>query len=640
MTSKYDGNSIVVLEGLEPVRMNPGMYIGSTGPKGLHHLVEEIVANSVDEALAGFCNKIKVTLNKDGSVSVEDNGRGMPVEINDKTKLPAIRLILEKLHAGGKFEQGNYKISGGLHGVGASVVNALSEWLEVIVFRNGKKYRIKYKNQQLEEDLKEIGKTNKTGTIVTFKPDATMFTTINFKYQTIKNRLKELAFLNKGLEFVLIDNRKDETKEEVFKYDGGIVEYVKFLNNEKEPLHKDIIAFSGETEVEVVIRGKKEKRNIFIDIALQYTDDYTENLHSFVNNIATIDGGTHLQGFKTAITKTINDYCRREGILKGKDNNFTGNDTVEGLTGIISVKLAYRPEFEGQTKAKLGNPEVRGVVQTFVSKKLEEYFAVNKNTAEIIIKKVQQAAKARQASKKAREIIKKTSNPVRFLDKLADASSSKREECEIFIVEGDSAGGSAKQARDRKTQGVLPLRGKSINVEKKSIDKILANKEIQVIDAALGVGIANECDISKCRYGKIIILTDADIDGEHIKNLLLTYFYRFKRPLIEKGMVYIGMPPLYKVTTNKKEYYIYTDKELEDFRKNLNKDEKIKHIQRYKGLGEMNPQQLKETCMNPKTRRIKRVYIEENTIADTLVSIFMGPKSEPRLKYLQEKWNS
>ncbi|QUH22077.1 DNA gyrase/topoisomerase IV subunit B [Alkaliphilus sp. B6464] len=640
MINKYDGNSITVLEGLEPVRMNPGMYIGSTGSKGLHHLVEEIVANSVDESLAGGCTKIKVTINKDGSITIEDNGRGMPVEINNKTKLSAVRLIFEQLHAGGKFGQGGYKVSGGLHGVGAAVVNAFSEWLECIVYRNGKKYKIKYSNQKVVEDLKEFGNTNRTGTIITFKPDETMFTTTVFKYQTIKNRLKELAFLNRGLEFILKDERKNEQIEEIFKFDGGIEEYIKSINEGKNALHKDIIAFSGETEVEIIIKGKKEKRNIYIDIAVQYTDDYNENLYSFVNNISTIDGGTHLQGFKTAVTKTINDYCRREGILKDRDQNFTGNDTVEGITGIISVKLEYRPEFEGQTKAKLGNPEVRGAIQSYVNKNLEEYFAINKPTADLIINKVQQAARARDASKKARDVARKTSNPKQYLDKLADATSPNRSECEIYIVEGDSAGGSAKQARDRKTQGVLPLRGKSINVEKQSIEKILNNKEIQVMDAAFGVGVANECDAEKARYGKIIILTDADKDGEHIKNLLLTYLYRFKKPLIDLGKVYIGMPPLYHVTTNKNDYYIYTDKELEEFKIKLNKDEKIKHIQRYKGLGEMNPEQLKETCMNPKTRRIKKVYIEENTVAETLVTTFMGPKSELRMKYLQDNWVS
>lgn len=621
---QYNGDSISVLEGLDAVRMNPGMYIGSTGTRGLHHLIYEIVDNSVDEALAGFCNKIIVTVNEDNSVTVEDNGRGIPVGINKKTGLPAVRLVFEVLHAGGKFGQGNYKVSGGLHGVGASVVNAFSEWMKIIVWQDGKEYQLSYKERKLDKDLKVVGKSTKTGTSVTFKPDATIFEDVNFKYVTIKNRLKEMAFLNPGLEMILKDKRNN--REEVFKFDGGISEYVRYLNESKSPIHKDVIYITGQSE------------KVAIDIAVQYTDDYTENIHTFVNNISTVDGGTHLQGFKTALTKSVNDYCRREGILKEKDPNFIGEDTTEGITAIVSIKLPYRPEFEGQTKAKLGNPEVRGIVQSFVYDKLEEYLATNKDSASKIIDKIQKAAKARTVSKKAKEAIRKSnSNTITILDKLADATSKNRKECDLYIVEGDSAGGSAKQARNRKTQGVLPLRGKSINVEKNSLEKILENREIQTLDTALGVGIANECDVDKCRYSKIIILTDADVDGEHIKNLLLTYFYRFKKPLIEAGMVYIGMPPLYKVKTSKNEYYVYNDKELEKLKKELNKKkESIKHIQRYKGLGEMNPDQLKNTSMDPKTRMLKRVVIQEDAVADNLVSVFMGSKSEPRARYLEE----
>lgn len=620
--NNYNADSITVLEGLEAVRMNPGMYIGSSGTRGLHHLAYEIIDNSIDEVLAGFANKVIVSINEDGSMSIIDNGRGIPVDINSKTGLPAIRLVFEVLHAGGKFGQGNYKVSGGLHGVGASVVNAFSEWMDIRVHKNGSEYKLTYRERVVDKNLKKIGRTERTGTSVTFKPDNTIFQDLEFKYQTIRTRLQELAFLNKGLEICLID--KKTCKEESFKYDGGLSQYVEFINNERSPIHNDVIYLSGEQD------------GVQIDFAMQYIDEYIENYHTFVNNISTIDGGTHLQGFKVGLTKAINDFCRREGVLKEKDTNYSGEDISEGITGVLSIKLPYRPEFEGQTKAKLGNPEVRGLVQAFTYNKLQEYFALNKATTMKIVNKVILTAKMRNASKKLKEAIKKSSSIIDFLDKLTDATSKNRKDCEIYIVEGDSAGGSAKQARNKSTQAILSLRGKSINVEKHTMEKVLENKEIRALDAALGVGVADECDVEKCRYSKIIILTDSDVDGEHIKNLLLTYFYRFKKPLLEAGMIYIGMPPLYKVVTNKSSYYIFNDKELDKFKSKLGKRETIKSLQRYKGLGEMNAEQLKGTTMNPETRNIKIVNIEDDTMADRLVSTFMGSKSEPRCKFLED----
>lgn len=633
---KYDGNSIQVLEGLDPVRMNPGMYIGTTGSKGLHHLVEEIVANSVDESLQGCCNKIDVILYKDGSISIEDNGRGMPVGINAKTRMPAVRLIFEKLHAGGKFGDGGYKISGGLHGVGASVVNAFSKRLECVVKRDGKIHKIVYENQKLKNDLKIIGKTKMTGSFVRFWPDETVFGTTKLKYSVIKHRLMELAFLNKGLEFTFKDENTDITEE--FKFEGGLSEYMENITTNKKKLI-DPIYINGEMPVEISLGGKTVERNVLVEAAILYTDEYSENIHSYVNNISTVDGGTHQNGFKQGLLKALNDYSRRNSLLKDREANFNAYDIGEGLEAILSVRMAYRPEFEGQTKGKLGNPEIKNVVQALTVKNLEEYFAANTEVTEKIIEKVKQTVKAREASKKAREIARKKSDPKEFLGKFTDATSSKRKECDLYIVEGDSAGGSAKQARDRTYQAVLPLRGKSINVERETLEKVLANKEIQILDAAIGVGVAGECDIDKARFGKIIILSDADVDGKHIKNLLMTYFYRLKKPLIDAGMVYIAMPPLYKVETNKGMYYVYTDKELEEFRKKLKK-ETIKHIQRYKGLGEMNPEQLKETCMNPKTRVLKKILVDDPFNADLLMNTFMGPKSELRVKYLEEHWKT
>lgn len=617
----YDENQIQVLEGLEAVRKRPGMYIGSTGPRGLHHLVYEVVDNSIDEALAGFCDTISVTIHKDNSVTVVDNGRGIPVGVHPKIGKPAVEVALTMLHAGGKFDGKGYKVSGGLHGVGVSVVNALSEYLEVEVMRNGKVYKQNYQRGKVASDLMEIGKTSKTGTKITFKPDADIFEEINFEYEILEHRLRELAFLNKGIKIILKDER--DGKENIMHYEGGLIEFVNHLNRNREVLHKQPIYFEG------------KKDECVVEVAFQYNDGYVENIFSFANNINTHEGGTHLSGFKSALTRAINDYGRKYNFLKENDKNLSGEDVREGLTAIISVKLT-NPQYEGQTKTKLGNSEVRGIVESISAEAISTCLEENPSTARVIIEKSVMAARARDAARKARElarrknVLENTSLP----GKLADCSEKDPNLCEIYLVEGDSAGGSAKQGRDRKYQAILPLRGKILNVEKARLDKILAYEEIRAMITAFGTGIDEEFDIDKLRYGKIIIMTDADVDGAHIRTLLLTFFFRYMRPIIEGDHLFIAQPPLYRVKNGKEEIYVYSDKELN---KVLEKVDRNKvDIQRYKGLGEMNPEQLWETTMNPKTRTLLQVTIDDAIAADEIFTTLMGTKVEPRREFIEQ----
>ncbi|GIW48539.1 MAG: DNA gyrase subunit B [Caloramator sp.] len=618
---QYSANEIQVLEGLEAVRKRPGMYIGSTGPKGLHHLVYEIVDNSIDEALAGYCSNIEVIIHKDNSITVVDNGRGIPVDIHPKLNKPAVEVVFTVLHAGGKFGGGGYKVSGGLHGVGASVVNALSEWLEVRVRRDGKEYYQKYERGRVICDLKVVGDANSTGTTVSFKPDAEIFEELEYDYDTLAQRFRELAFLNKGISITLKDERKE--KEEQFHYEGGIKEFVKYLNRNKEVL----------SEEPIYVEGVKD--DVIVEIALQYNDSYNENIFSFANNIHTPEGGTHVSGFKTALTRVINDYARKYGFLKENDKNLAGEDTREGLTAVISVKIT-NPQFEGQTKTKLGNTEVRSVVDTIVGDKVAAFLEENPHVSKIILEKCIMAQRAREAARKARELTRRKSvlDSTSLPGKLADCSEKDPKLCEIYLVEGDSAGGSAKGGRDRRFQAILPLRGKIMNVEKQRLDKILSYQEIRNMITAFGAGIGDEFDISKIRYDKIIIMTDADVDGAHIRTLLLTFFYRYMRPLIEEGHVYIAQPPLYKITKNKKIHYAYSDKELEKKLNEIGRDNV--EIQRYKGLGEMNAEQLWETTMNPETRTLLKVEIEDAVAADEIFTILMGDKVEPRREFIQK----
>ncbi len=614
MTEEYSIDKIKVLEGLEAVRKRPAMYIGSTDEKGLHHLVEEVIDNSVDEALAGYCNKICVIINEDGSITVDDNGRGIPVEIHKEYGISGVEVVMTKLHAGGKFDKGAYKVAGGLHGVGVSVVNALSKWLEVEVRRNGKIYRQRYERGKPVTKLEIIGNAKETGTKITFYPDNEIFGNKSFDYYILRKRLQELAFLNKGLNIKLVDKRTG--KEEFFKYDGGIIEFVKYINKNKIPLH-DVIYLNG------------EKEGIYVEIALQYTDGYAENVFSFVNNINTREGGSHLSGFKSALTRTLNEYGRKN-IFKNNEG-LSGEDVREGLTAIISCRVP-NPQFEGQTKTKLANSEVKRVVETLVYEKLSIYLEENPSDAKKIIEKALQAMKAREAARKARELVRKKSylESLSLPGKLADCTSNEPEKCELFIVEGDSAGGSAKQGRDRRYQAILPLKGKILNVEKASFDKILENDEIRAIISAIGTGIGDEFDIRKANYHKIIIMTDADIDGAHIRTLLLTFFFRYMRPLIENGYIYIAQPPLYRIKKGNKEYYAYSEEEM----KKIASDGAI--IQRYKGLGEMNPEQLWETTMNPEKRILKRVEIEDAIEADELFTILMGKNVEERREFIKK----
>lgn len=620
----YDESQIQVLEGLEAVRKRPGMYIGSTSSRGLHHLVYEIVDNSIDEALAGFCKNIEVTINQDNSITVIDDGRGMPVGIHPKMGKATVEVIMTVLHAGGKFGGGGYKVSGGLHGVGASVVNALSEYCEVTVKREGFIWQQKYSRGNVLCDLTKIGESDEHGTKVLFKPDHEIFEDTVFDFEVLSSRLRELAFLNKGIAITLIDKREDEERVEKYHYEGGIKEFVSYLNRNKEVLHESPIYVEG------------EKDGIVAEIALQYNDGYNENLYSFANNIDTIEGGTHLAGFKSALTRAINDYAKRFGHIKDNDKNLSGDDAREGLTAVISVKIS-EPQFEGQTKTKLGNSEVRGVVDSIVAEGVRIFLEENPSVGKSIIDKALMAARARDAARKARELTRKSVLERSTLPgKLADCSSKDPAECEIYIVEGDSAGGSAKQGRDRKFQAILPLRGKILNVEKQRLDRILNADSIRSMVTAFGAGIGKDFDVEKLRYNRIIIMTDADVDGAHIRTLLLTFFYRYMRPLIDEGHVFIAQPPLFKVSKGKREEYAYTESELEKILEDFGGKDSSINIQRYKGLGEMNANQLWDTTMDPQHRVLKKATVSDAIAADEIFTILMGDKVEPRREFIQK----
>ncbi|GAB6927988.1 DNA topoisomerase (ATP-hydrolyzing) subunit B [Paenibacillus sp. JCM 10914] len=619
----YDENQIQVLEGLEAVRKRPGMYIGSTSAKGLHHLVWEVVDNSIDEAMAGICDHIEIIVHEDNSVTVIDNGRGIPVGENAKLKKSTLEVVMTVLHAGGKFGGGGYKVSGGLHGVGVSVVNALSSKVVVQVKRDGHVYQQEYHRGVPQYEIRVVGDTDDHGTTVTFLPDPEIFTeTTVYDYNTLLTRIRELAFLNKGIALTLTDERTGAS--DYFKYEGGIIEYVKFLNEKKEALHEDPIYVEGSRD------------NIQVEVSLQYNDSYTENIYSFANNINTHEGGTHESGFKSALTRIINDYARKTGMIKDNNNNLSGDDVREGLTAIISVKVP-EPQFEGQTKTKLGNSEVRGIVESLFAEKLQEFLQENPSVSRRILEKALQASRAREAARKAREMTRrKSALEVSALPgKLADCSSKDASISELYIVEGDSAGGSAKQGRDRHFQAILPLRGKILNVEKARLDRILSNAEIRAIITALGTGIAEDFDLSKARYHKIIIMTDADVDGAHIRTLLLTFFYRYMRKLVEAGYIYIAQPPLFKVERNKVIRYAGSERERDEIIKEFGENVKI-NVQRYKGLGEMNAGQLWETTMDPESRTMLQVTIEDAILADTLFDTLMGDNVEPRRDFIQE----
>lgn len=649
-SSEYSAKNINVLKGLEAVRKRPAMYIGDVGTRGLHHLINEVVDNSIDEALAGFNDRVIVTLHKDGSVSVEDRGRGIPVDIHPVEKKSALEVVMTVLHAGGKFDKNSYKVSGGLHGVGVSVVNALSEWMKVEVRRDNKIYFQEYRRGVPVENVKEIGtyKGDQTGTKITFMPDKTIFKTIKFNFETVAERLRELAYLNKDVTMILKD--ENDGTEETYRYKGGLIDFVKYLDEQREPIHKPIY-----------IEGEKD--NTPVEIAFEYSNSYSENVHSYVNNINTIEGGTHLVGFRTALTRTFNNYAYKNGIIK--ENNkitLTGDDFREGLTAVISVKV-MEPQFEGQTKTKLGNSEVKSVVETIVGEKLSEYLEQNPSVARKIIEKSLKAAEAREAARKARELVRRKNalDSMHLPGKLADCSINDPEHCEIYIVEGDSAGGSAKQGRDRRFQAILPIKGKILNVEKAKLNKILENQEIQAIVAAIGAGIGEDFDPTKSRYGKIILMTDADVDGSHIRTLLLTFFYRHMKELITSGRVYIAQPPLYKVKKGKEEVFAFDDEELEQILKRFKADGKAKAkikeaetegeqvietdeegqpkgvvITRYKGLGEMNPEQLWSTTMNPETRTVLQVNLESAAAADKIFETLMGDAVEPRREFIEK----
>ena len=620
----YDASQIQVLEGLEAVRKRPGMYIGSTSSRGLHHLVYEIVDNSIDEALAGYCKNIKVYIHKDNSVTVVDDGRGMPVGIHPKMGKPTVEVIMTVLHAGGKFGGGGYKVSGGLHGVGASVVNALSELCEVIVTRDGYVWKQSYKRGAVLTGLEKIGEAEGSGTKVHFKPDHEIFEETEYDFEILSQRLRELAFLNKGINITLIDEREDEVKEEVYHYEGGIKSFVSYLNRNKEVLHDEPIYVEG------------LKDGIAVEVSLQYHDGFNENIFTFANNIDTVEGGTHLAGFKTALTRVMNDYGRRFGHLKESDKNLSGDDIREGLTAVVSVKIS-EPQFEGQTKTKLGNSEVRSAVDSISGEGISTFLEENPEVGKIIIEKALLASRAREAARRARELTRKSVLERSSLPgKLADCSSKDPKECEIYIVEGDSAGGSAKQGRDRKFQAILPLRGKIMNVEKQRLDNILGSDTIRSMVTAIGAGIGPEFDIEKIRYNRIIIMTDADVDGAHIRTLLLTFFYRYMRDLVEQGHVYIAQPPLYKISKGKQERYAYSDAAADEIIEEFGGKDSSVNVQRYKGLGEMNAGQLWETTMDPESRILLRADIEDAMVADEIFTILMGDKVEPRREFIQK----
>ncbi|MGI6707041.1 MAG: DNA topoisomerase (ATP-hydrolyzing) subunit B [Clostridia bacterium] len=636
MAKTYDARDIEVLQGLDAVRMRPGMYIGSTGPRGLHHLIWEVVDNGIDEAVNGFATELTVTVHKDNSVTVMDNGRGIPIDIHPQLRIPGIQVVFTQLHAGGKFSNRNYSYSGGLHGVGASVVNALSEWLVAEVYVDGKIYRQKYQSiydssrkkiipGKPVTDVEMIGTTKLTGTSITFKPDYRVFDEVIFNYELINRRLKELAFLNKGIRIVFIDERSmndGRARKNEYKYDGGLQDFVTYLNEDKNIIHQGVIFFEGERE------------EIFASIAMQYTDSYTESLVSYVNNIPTTEGGTHETGFKTALTKVMNEYCRKFGWLKEKDANLTGEDFREGLTAILSLRMT-NIQFEGQTKTKLGNSEARMALEQIVTDKLSTFLEDprNEDTSSSIMEKAIKAARAREAARKAKELTRKKNSleSAPLVGKLASCTGRNPEKNELFIVEGDSAGGSAKQGRDRQFQAILPLRGKPLNAEKKRLDQVLANHEFRTIITALGTGVGEDFNLDNLKYHKIIILSDADQDGAHIRAILLTFFYRYMKDLLMEGHVYIGLPPLYKITKGKTVKYAYNDKELLEI---TNRWKKGHTIQRYKGLGEMNPEQLWDTTMNPANRSLIQVRIEDAAEAERIVTILMGDKTEPRKKYI------
>ncbi len=625
VNGEYGADQIQILEGLEAVRKRPGMYIGSTSIRGLHHLVYEIVDNAVDEALAGYCTEIEVIMNPDNSITVIDNGRGIPVGINKKAGLPAVEVVFTVLHAGGKFGGGGYKVSGGLHGVGASVVNALSDWLEVTIHQNHKMYRQRYERGQVMYPLKEVGTTDHNGTEVTFLPDKTIFEETIFDFDTLRQRLREMAFLTKGLKISLIDHRLEEPKIRSFHYEGGIKEYVSYLNKNKDALYPDVIYCEG------------QRNDIYVEVAMQHNDSYTEGTYSFVNNITTPEGGTHLTGFRNALTKTFNDYARTNKLLKDNEENLSGEDIREGLSAIISIKIS-EPQFEGQTKQKLGNSEARGAVESVVTEQLTYFLEQNPTVAKMICDKAILAQRARDAARKARDLTRRKTalDSTTLPGKLADCSDKDPKNCEIYIVEGDSAGGSAKTARNRATQAILPLRGKILNVEKARLDKILVNNEIKAMITAFGTGIGDDFDISKLRYDKIVIMTDADVDGAHIATLMLTFLYRFMPELIRQGHVYLAQPPLYKIEKNKVSRYAYDDEELNQILTEIGRDGNNK-IQRYKGLGEMDAEQLWDTTMDPEKRILLRVNIGDSSEAeiDLTFNTLMGDKVEPRREFIE-----